>query len=278
MWKQITSIASQTTGRNGGNAAFSRSLSSSSSVKNNVAYIKPLALIASTATLATILKSSNMNSIVSGIYDSLIVDMTEKWYRAVLSKLEDGSTVLDVGIGTAGALLRCSDLVESKNLKIIGIDYNAFYIQSAKESIKEVNLSDRITVYELDLYNEEKVRALLKESSVDAVYFSGSFSLLPNPDGALTSILSLLKKDGKVYITQTYQKRSPPFLGLVKPLIKYLTTIDFGRLIKVDEIAEFFDANKDFCLESHDVIEGSVDTYFQAAYLSILMPQNRKGL
>jgi ubiquinone/menaquinone biosynthesis C-methylase UbiE len=219
-----------------------------------------------------------MNNIISGIYDSLIVDMTEKWYRAVLAKLEDGSTVLDVGVGTAGALLRCSDLVESKNLKIIGIDYNEFYIQSAKGSIKKANMSDRISVHELDLYNEEKVQALLKEKSVDTVYFSGSFSLLPDPDGALKSILPLLKKDGKAYITQTYQKRSPPLFGSVKPLIKYLTTIDFGRLISVEEIVDFLNDNKDFDLESHNVIEGSVDTYFQAAYLSILKQQNGKDI
>ncbi len=39
---------------------------------------------------------------VSKIYDSVIVNMTEKWYHCVLSKLDDNCVVLDVGIGTAG--------------------------------------------------------------------------------------------------------------------------------------------------------------------------------
>ena len=55
------------------------------------------------------------------IYNSIILKMTEKWYRTVLEQLHDGSIILDVGIGTGGALLRCIDLIESKDLKIIGI-------------------------------------------------------------------------------------------------------------------------------------------------------------
>ena len=41
-------------------------------------------------------------NLVSKIYDSVIVHMTEKWYKAVLSQLDDNCVVLDVGIGTAG--------------------------------------------------------------------------------------------------------------------------------------------------------------------------------
>ena len=41
----------------------------------------------------------------SFIYDVVILRMTEKWYRTVLSRLEDGSILLDVGIGTGGRLL-----------------------------------------------------------------------------------------------------------------------------------------------------------------------------
>jgi hypothetical protein len=34
------------------------------------------------------------------IYDLLIVHMTRRWYRAVLTRVEPGSSILDVGIGT----------------------------------------------------------------------------------------------------------------------------------------------------------------------------------
>lgn len=36
------------------------------------------------------------------LYDALILKLTTKWYEVVLSRLDVGSTVLDVGIGTAG--------------------------------------------------------------------------------------------------------------------------------------------------------------------------------
>ena len=38
----------------------------------------------------------------SFVYDTVILRMTEKWYRTVLERLDDGSILLDVGIGTGG--------------------------------------------------------------------------------------------------------------------------------------------------------------------------------
>ena len=39
----------------------------------------------------------------------------------------DLSYILDVGVGTGGALLRSIDLIESKDLKIIGIDISMMH-------------------------------------------------------------------------------------------------------------------------------------------------------
>mmetsp|Transcript_20366 Transcript_20366/g.58904 ORF Transcript_20366/g.58904 Transcript_20366/m.58904 type:complete len:152 (-) Transcript_20366:174-629(-) len=44
-----------------------------------------------------------IRAVPPAVYDRLVLHMTEVWYRAVLERLEDGSAVLDVGIGTAGA-------------------------------------------------------------------------------------------------------------------------------------------------------------------------------
>jgi hypothetical protein len=41
------------------------------------------------------------------VYDVLILELTTKWYEVVLSQLDEGSTVLDVGIGTAGKSQCC---------------------------------------------------------------------------------------------------------------------------------------------------------------------------
>lgn len=222
------------------------------------------------------------------VYDVVILRMTEKWYRAVLQKLDNGSIVLDVGVGTGGALLRCSDLIEAKKLKVVGIDIDAAYVEAGKASIVEANLSDSISIDKVDVYDgKEKILDLAKKLGatvnshgqfVDAVYFSGSFSLLPDPVKALQLVSEFLKRnaktggaDGKgaIYITQTYQRKTPFFLPYAKPLLKYATTIDFGKLVKEDEVLQMF---KESGLEvvEHDVIPESVDNSYQAAYLSVL--------
>ncbi|KAL3765929.1 hypothetical protein ACHAW5_003897 [Stephanodiscus triporus] len=214
------------------------------------------------------------------VYDTVILRLTEKWYRAVLQKLDDGSILLDVGVGTGGALLRCVDIVESKNLKVIGIDIDAAYVEAGKASIREARLSDRISIDKVDVYEgKQKILDLATKLGatmtsdgqfVDAVYFSGSFSLLPDPVKALQLVSEFVKgNDAKVYITQTYQRKTPFFLPYVKPLLKYATTIDFGQLVKEEDVLQTF---KESGLEvvEHDLIPGSVNNRFQAAYLSIL--------
>mmetsp|Transcript_20364 Transcript_20364/g.58891 ORF Transcript_20364/g.58891 Transcript_20364/m.58891 type:complete len:309 (-) Transcript_20364:1534-2460(-) len=240
-----------------------------------------------------------IRAVPPAVYDRLVLHMTEVWYRAVLERLEDGSAVLDVGIGTAGALLRCKDLIISKRLRIIGVDYNDLYISAAREAITREGLDGRVRVVCMSVYDAEGLRGLADslpappeaESSrsdgggvddgsrrpvrFDAVYFSGSFSLLPSPSEALDAVSSddVLRRGGragKVYITQTYQRRSPPLFGIIKPLIKYATTIDFGRLIPAAEVLEVYRTSKRLEVEEHGVMEGSVDNYWQAAYLSVL--------
>ena len=58
------------------------------------------------------------------IYDILIIKMTEVWYKEVLEKLDEGSRVLDIGIGTGTALARNDALVARKKLEIVGVDYD----------------------------------------------------------------------------------------------------------------------------------------------------------
>ena len=40
----------------------------------------------------------------SSLYDFCIVHVTSTWYEAMLEELDEGSVVLDVGIGTASKL------------------------------------------------------------------------------------------------------------------------------------------------------------------------------
>ena len=219
----------------------------------------------------------------SYIYDAVILGMTETWYRAVLEKLPDGSTILDVGIGTGGALLRCSDLLVKKDLKVIGIDIDSAYVEAGKDAVLTAGMDDRISIDVVNVYEaKEKVLELVKKIGgtadsegrfVDAVYFSGSFSLLPDPVNALHLVSEFVKaKDGEkgsIFITQTYQRKTPFFLPYLKPLLKYATTIDFGQLVTEEDILRTFKESRLEVVE-HEVIPGSVDNSLQAAYLTIL--------
>ena len=175
-----------------------------------------------------------------------------------------------------GALLRCKDIIKAKNLTIIGVDYNGFYIEAAKTCIQDQNMTDHISVHTLSIYDEEGLQKILasRQGQVDSVYFSGSFSLLPDPKGALATVLKVLKPKGEIYITQTYQKRYSPVMSRVKPLIKFVTTIDFGQLITTADIGMLLNSVEDLSVVEHVVIKGSIDNYWQAAYMSVLV---RKG-
>ncbi len=177
-----------------------------------------------------------------------------------------------------GALLECKDLILSKRIKIIGIDYNEFYIQAAKEAIDQANLQEFIHVSCISVYETEKIDEFIQTTcskTVNHIYFSGSFSLLPDPMKALTSVLSsdCISKEAKIFITQTYQRRTPLFLATLKPLMKYITSIDFGTLITEDEIQTFHQQViqhiPSLALQQHSIIPNSLDNPLQAAYLTI---------
>jgi len=219
----------------------------------------------------------------SCIYDLLILSMTEAWYRAVLEKLPDGSILLDVGIGTGGALLRCTDLLVKKDLKVVGIDIDSAYVEAGHEAILNADMDDRISINVVNVYeSKEKVLDLVKKIGgtedsdgrfVDAVYFSGSFSLLPDPVKALQLVAEFVKpKDGEkgsIFITQTYQRKTPFFLPYLKPLLKYATTIDFGQLVTEEDILHTFEKSR-LEVVQHEVIPNSVNNSLQAAYISVL--------
>lgn len=157
------------------------------------------------------------------LYDMSLTRLTSGWYRAVLGRLPPGSRVLDVGIGTAGALLRSSALLDERDLRVVGVDIDADYVRRARRRVDKAGLSDRIRVEHTPLERHAG-------GPYDAVYFAGSFMLFPDPAAALVAAQALLAPDGKVVFTQTFQDRRSATLERVKPHLKRVTGIDFGRV------------------------------------------------
>jgi SAM-dependent methyltransferase len=157
------------------------------------------------------------------IYDRLVAGMTSDWYRAVLDRLPDGARVLDVGIGTGAALARCADLVRAKRLQILGLDIDPDYLHRCRTELLRAGLAAQVRAVFSSVYDHDG-------GPYDAVYFSASLMLLPDPSAAISHVARLLTPEGRLFATQTFQHRRSPLLERVKPMVRHLTTIHFGRV------------------------------------------------
>lgn len=157
------------------------------------------------------------------IYDAFFQPLTSRWYREVLERLPDGATLLDVGIGTGGALADNAHLVRQKRLRITGIDIDPDYIERAHKNVRNAGLADHVEMRLESVYDHN-------HREYDAVYFSASFMMLPEQKRALQHVSRMLKPGGRVFFTQTFSERRSRLLEKTKPLLKKLTTIEFGRV------------------------------------------------
>lgn len=133
-----------------------------------------------------------------------------------------------MGIGTAGALLANATLVKQKRLRVVGIDIDADYVERARRRLAASPLADRAAVRLESVYDH-------RGGPYDAVYFSGSFMLLPEPERALRHCRALLGPDGRIYFTQTIQKQPARWMEVLKPMLRRVTSVDFGRVTYEDD-------------------------------------------
>jgi ubiquinone/menaquinone biosynthesis C-methylase UbiE len=157
------------------------------------------------------------------VYDAAIVPLTASWYRAVLEHLPAHSRLLDVGIGTGAALVANARLLREKDLRVTGIDIDSAYVTQCRRAIWRAGLADCVEVRLESVYDH-------RDTPYDAIYFSASFMLLPDPGAALRHVCRLLRPDGRVYFTQTFEHERSRLAEIVKPLLRLVTSIDFGRV------------------------------------------------
>lgn len=183
------------------------------------------------------------------IYDAMFRPLTTGWYRQVLERLPDGAHMLDVGIGTGSALARNSSLLREKKLRITGIDIDSDYVVRARKRIREAGLDDIVDVRLESVYDH-------KDGPYDAVYFSASFMILPEPERALHHVSTLLNPAGRIFFTQTFSERRSTLLEKAKPLLKNLTTVEFGRVTYEEDFVDTLRAGG-LQLEELTVMNGS---------------------
>jgi SAM-dependent methyltransferase len=168
------------------------------------------------------------------LYDRLLSGLTAGWYREVLSRMPDRARVLDVGIGTGGAVTRCAELVRSKDLRIVGLDIDRDYLERCVSGIARAGLDEHVSPCLSSVYDH-------RGGPYDAVYFSASLMLLADPVGALTHVAAQLEPAGQLFFTQTFHHRRSRLVEKLKPMIHRVTTIHFGRVTYEDDFRAALD-------------------------------------
>ncbi len=169
------------------------------------------------------------------IYDVAILPLTSRWYAEVLARVPRGARILDVGIGTGGALARNADTVREKDLRIVGVDIDRQYVSRCKKRVSSAGLDDRVEVHLQSILDH-------RAGPYDAIYFSASFMLMPDPPQVLRHVAKLLAEGGQLYFTQTFQEKRSTFMERTKPLLRRVTTIEFGRVTYEDDFRRTLDA------------------------------------
>ena len=94
----------------------------------------------------------------------------------------------------ATALRNNKSLVEAKDLRVAGIDYDARYIKAAERRVaQDAKLRDRVSVVCASVYDGQVLAALRPKGGFDAAYFSGSLTLMPDPVEALQAVAAVVR-------------------------------------------------------------------------------------
>ncbi len=160
------------------------------------------------------------------LYKLIIINVTEHCYENCLNYFPEHSKILDVGIGNGAMLNKYHQLIKAKNLKLTGIDVNKSYMNHCDRLIKMYHLEDHLEIYHKSV--EEYVPP--QNNYFDFVLFSMSFMLFNDQKLVLERIKDCLKPEGEIVFFQTMFKERSRVMEFIKPKLKYVTTIDFGKV------------------------------------------------
>ena len=172
-----------------------------------------------------------LSNIRAAVYNTIMVDLTKHWYKAVLDRLPHGARLVDVGTGTGKSLASNAETLRERNITTVCIDYDIDYVKACTAELERSNLLDRCEVVHASVYDY----VCPNGERLDAAYFSGSLMLMPDPVRALTHVSSLLRPGCKIYCTQTFEHHQSVWIHVLKKALTRVTTIDFGSVTFEEE-------------------------------------------
>jgi SAM-dependent methyltransferase len=113
------------------------------------------------------------------------------------------------------------------------LDIDPDYLHRCRAELLRIGLAAQVRTVFSSVYDHDG-------GPYDAVYFSASLMLLPDPVGAISHVASLLAPGGRLFSTQTFHHRRSPLLERAKPLAQHVTTIHFGRVTYEHEFRKAF--------------------------------------
>jgi alpha-N-acetylglucosaminidase len=166
-------------------------------------------------------------TLTSRLYSLIVSDITEGCYGSCLPVFPPGTRILDVGIGNGEMIKIYHALIRAKRLSITGLDVNRDYLRQCDRLIGAYSLHEyiRTELTPVEAY------APPAPGCFDRILFSMSFMLLKDPRLVLRRIRPWLAAGGQVVFVQTMFRNGSRLLDFVKPRLKYVTTVDFGRAI-----------------------------------------------
>lgn len=166
-------------------------------------------------------------ALTSRLYSLIVSDVTDGCYGSCLPVFPPAARVLDVGIGNGEMIRTYHALIRSKRLSITGLDVNRDYLAQCNRLIGSYALGEHIhtELTPVEAYTPPEAGCF------DRILFSMSFMLLDDPRLVLRRIRPWLAPGGQVVFVQTMFRHASRLLDFVKPRLKYVTTVDFGRAI-----------------------------------------------
>ena len=161
------------------------------------------------------------------VYSLLIRAATNSCYQHCLEYIPNNSSVLDVGIGNGIMLKNYHAMIKGKGLRITGIDTNKIYLAHCRSLIAAYRLENHVEIHHepVETYQPPSRRCF------DCILFSMSFMLFGDQGLVLDRVKQWLKPGGRIIFFQAMFDRHYWFIDFVKPYLKYMTTVDFGRTV-----------------------------------------------